>query len=243
MSSPENDPSISIEEPDNDANPSRIVREYLAARVPVFDRLAKLRDEVRPQTAPSNVPSLKLTATPVRQGWSNTEADSFFKNQQDQADNANRETQVHFFKMMLNIAAQLDHQTSALTLGQDTPHRTPAVLDICMAPGGFTKAVLQRNPRVRARGLSLPAAAGGHEVLLSRWERDARLALCFLDITMLAAEMGVTAAPAGHPAAGSLLSDRPSWARPSTSSSATGRCCAHTGARPGAPAAAARPAG
>jgi len=57
--------------------------------------------------------------------------------------------------MMLGIADQLDRETSALSLLQNTFH-TPAVLDLCMALGGFTKSVLKRNPRVRVRGLSLP---------------------------------------------------------------------------------------
>jgi len=127
-----------------------------------------------------------------------SDAHDFFEKQQSQADNAELKTRTMFFRMMLRIADQLDAETMALSLPQNTP-RAPAFLNLCMAPGGFAKAALTRNHRVRVRGRSLPASAGGHEFLITSWERDARLAVRFLDITMLAAEMGVADIPADHP--------------------------------------------
>jgi 23S rRNA U2552 (ribose-2'-O)-methylase RlmE/FtsJ len=100
--------------------------------------------------------------------------------------------------MMLKIADQIHGRTQVLTLPR---HQgcTPGVLDLCMAPGGFTKAVLRHNryPNVRARGISLPAENGGHALLINGWETDDRIQVRFLDITMLAVEMGAEV-PASH---------------------------------------------
>lgn len=61
------------------------------------------------------------------------------------------------------------------------------------------------NPGCRALGFSLPISDGGHKVLLPR---TPDVALQFLDITMLAADMGVTNIPEGHPDAENFLSAR-----------------------------------
>lgn len=64
------------------------------------------------------------------------------------------------------------------------------VLDICMAPGGYSAAVLKHNSLATICGLSLPINEGGHDVLLPNWQRDKKVKIEFMDITMLAAEMG-----------------------------------------------------
>jgi len=110
--------------------------------------------------------------------------------------------------MMCEIGDELNNATSALSL-LAPPDRAPAVLDLCMAPGGFTTSVLKRNPSAHVRGISLPVSKGGHEVLLLDWESDPRVHIDFLDITMLAAEMGVTDIPPQHPDLSEFLSVRP----------------------------------
>lgn len=80
-------------------------------------------------------------------------------------------------------------------------HRLPPakVLDLCMAPGGFSEEVRQSlSPLAVFNGITLPLSDGGHNVLL---ENSTRLKIEFLDITMLAQEMGVkeTDIPLDHP--------------------------------------------
>lgn len=112
-----------------------------------------------------------------------------------------------FYNMMSQIADELDEETSALPAASALD-KSPAVLDLCMAPGGFTAAVLRADPRTRVCGVSLPVPQGGHHILLPDWQKDSRIQVCSLDITMLAAEMGVTNIPSEHPDAANFLLDR-----------------------------------
>ena len=65
-----------------------------------------------------------------------------------------------------------------------------------MAPGGFLHVALKFNPDSSALAFSLPPSSGGHEVLL---QSNSNVAVKYLDITMLATEMGVTDIPVDHP--------------------------------------------
>jgi 23S rRNA U2552 (ribose-2'-O)-methylase RlmE/FtsJ len=85
----------------------------------------------------------------------------------------------------------------------------PSILDLCMAPGGFTASVLNRNRSANVRGISLPLSQGGHKIFLPNWQADPRLQVQFFDVTMLAAEMGVNDIPAEHPDVANFLLRRP----------------------------------
>lgn len=78
------------------------------------------------------------------------------------------------------------------------------VLDMCMAPGGFLETALDQNLGSRSVAFSLPVNSGGHEVRL-RSDLMNRVEVKFLDITMLAADMGVEQIPLDHPEAGLFL--------------------------------------
>lgn len=73
---------------------------------------------------------------------------------------------------------------------------------MCAAPGGFLATALRFNPKGRFLAFSLPEAMGGHKVQL---QRRPNVKLRFMDITMLAADMGVTDIPAEHPDAANFL--------------------------------------
>ena len=109
---------------------------------------------------------------------------------------------------MCQIGDELHNSTKALSL-PSARSRRPSVLDLCMAPGGFTASMLKRNPNAKACGISLPPSQGGHKILLPNWQTNSRIQVCFLDITMLAAEMDATDIPAEHPDAANFLPDRP----------------------------------
>lgn len=83
-------------------------------------------------------------------------------------------------------------------------------LDICMAPGGYSSTVLKYNPCAKVCGLSLPIDQGGHDVLLPGWQKDKRVTIKFIDITMLAAEIGFPdLILQNHPQASKFSNDLP----------------------------------
>ena len=102
---------------------------------------------------------------------------------------------------MQRIGEELQSSTGAFNLSKSGCAQF-SILDLCMAPGGFLDVALKSNPGARALGFSLPTSSGGHKVLLPR---SRNTALQFLDVTMLAADIGVTEIPEGHPDAGNFL--------------------------------------
>ena len=72
-----------------------------------------------------------------------------------------------------------------------------------MAPGGFLATALKQNPGSHVLAFSLPPSSGGHKVLLPTYSEVEQK---FLDITMLAGDMGVENIPKDHPDAGNFLS-------------------------------------
>jgi 23S rRNA U2552 (ribose-2'-O)-methylase RlmE/FtsJ len=107
-----------------------------------------------------------------------------------------------FYQMMKQIGEEMHQSTHALATS-DTVR--PNILDMCMAPGGFLAKVLEKNPGASALGLSLPVSQGGHKMLLPK---SPNMTIDFLDITMLAADMGVTEIPIEHPDTGNMLPQR-----------------------------------
>jgi len=88
------------------------------------------------------------------------------------------------------------------TLGFTTRTYPGSVLDMCAAPGGFLATAMNLNPDAEAVAFSLPHSDGGYYVLLKGDKKDC---VKFLDITMLAADMGVTDIPENRPDAGRFL--------------------------------------
>ena len=105
----------------------------------------------------------------------------------------------------------MDKQTSVISLATTGGSQYPKVLDIGMAPGGFTETVLRKHRAATIRGITLPQEVGGLEVMLPQWKSDPRVLIQFLDVTMLADEMGhpTTSIPATHPDIANFSSNRP----------------------------------
>ncbi|KAF7554534.1 hypothetical protein G7Z17_g2839 [Cylindrodendrum hubeiense] len=146
-----------------------------------------------------------------RQGWQDPGANDHFENERQHADHPDETTKTIFYKMTLQIGKGLDAATGILS-SPSTSSGNLAILDLCMAPGGFTTTALNHPSNRHVRGISLPVEMGGYEVRIPNWERDNRISIKFLDITMLAAEMGVdieTEIPATHPDAGRFSPERP----------------------------------
>jgi 23S rRNA U2552 (ribose-2'-O)-methylase RlmE/FtsJ len=111
--------------------------------------------------------------------------------------------------MMQNIGAELNDATKALVVKPGVFKDTPKILDLCMAPGGFSAAALRLNPTAKLAGVTLPPKQGGHEVFLPMDGDDVKVE--FLDITLLAAVMGVSKEeiPPDHPDAANFRHDLP----------------------------------
>ena len=106
--------------------------------------------------------------------------------------------------MMRGIGDEMQQRTAALTpqIGQ---FERLQVLDLCMAPGGYSASALKYNPDAVLHGISLPLSQGGHGLLL----KHPGLNVVYTDITMLAAEFCTTSIPSTHPDARVFCANRP----------------------------------
>ncbi|RDH26659.1 hypothetical protein BDQ94DRAFT_164298 [Aspergillus welwitschiae] len=152
---------------------------YLLNEVPESQRLSELRHK----------------------GWENPAGDRFFEQQRQTADNADKKTANHFFRMMKEIGHDMQQLTDVFRV--NSPYLDKQrILDMCMAPGGFLGTALRVNPKARAIGFSLTRSEGGHNVLLPK---HPTISVKFIDITLLAADMGRLDIPNDHPDAGKFL--------------------------------------
>jgi hypothetical protein len=67
--------------------------------------------------------------------------------------------------MTQDISEEMHAARNAMTPGDLGIHPFQ-VLDICMAPGGFTWGSLKHNPSVVTFGITLPTSMGGYENLV-----------------------------------------------------------------------------
>lgn len=67
----------------------------------------------------------------------------------------------------------------------------PTILDLCVAPGGFVKYVLQINPLTRVDAFSLLEQQGGHKRRIPFRRADSRVSVNFQDVTLFADEFGL----------------------------------------------------
>ena len=102
---------------------------------------------------------------------------------------------------MKEIGQEMRQSTNSFSV-LESAMGSPTALDLCMAPGGFLQTALSLNPGARAVAFSLPETDGGHRVLLPN---SSRVDLKFLDVTMLASDMGITEIPEEHPASHNML--------------------------------------
>jgi 23S rRNA U2552 (ribose-2'-O)-methylase RlmE/FtsJ len=99
--------------------------------------------------------------------------------------------------MMQNIGKELHTATGAFSVAR-LDGSPPHILDMCMAPGGFLFAALQCDPDAVATAYTLPfgGSTNGHLVFLPDHTNVKKM---YIDITMLAADMGVERIPEDHP--------------------------------------------
>ncbi|CAI0653745.1 unnamed protein product [Colletotrichum noveboracense] len=159
-----------------------IILEFLRTNVPEFVRLSAVR----------------------KKGWENPAGDTYFRKQREAADHADEKLSAVFYNMMKGIGTELHRKNQALKI-KGTALGQKRILDMCMAPGGFLAVALEKNPDAHALGFSLPVSQGGHKpLLLSSRNVDVK----FMDITMLAQDMGVTDIPSDHPDSANFISQQ-----------------------------------
>ena len=100
---------------------------------------------------------------------------------------------------MKRIGQEVHSRTSAFKV-RNCPR--PDILNMGMAPGGFLATALGVNPESHALAFTLPISEGGHKALLPE---NPNVITRFLDVTMLAADLGVVDIPAEHVDAGNFL--------------------------------------
>ncbi|KAH7112371.1 hypothetical protein EDB81DRAFT_953665 [Dactylonectria macrodidyma] len=162
-----------VHDPSLDSSANIVIVAYLIENVSEFRELAELR----------------------KMGWNNPKGDAFFKKQRRNADEGNERIAVYFYRLMKTIGHELQDHASAFT-AHGSKSEPPSILDMCMAPGGFLATALGLNPESHALAFSLPTSMGGHHAFLPE---NPNVEKRFLDITMLATDMGVQDTPTDHP--------------------------------------------
>ncbi|OQE32774.1 hypothetical protein PENFLA_c001G06378 [Penicillium flavigenum] len=127
-------------------------------------------------------------------GWEAPEPNEYFANALRNADESDENTAAYFHNFMSTTAREFDKATNAFQV-QRVDSTPPAILDMCMTPGALLEIALKRNPGARALAFSLPVSCGGYKTSLASNLNTKRV---FLDLTMLAADMGVDQIPEGH---------------------------------------------
>ncbi|EEQ28917.1 hypothetical protein McanMca71_001022 [Microsporum canis] len=165
---------------------SEILDSYLQERSPAFNALRAVQKAV----------------------WQSPAADEHFLKQRERADSATPTLKKYFFRTMRAIGDQLQAAKHIIPPPGET--KGFKVLDICMAPGGYSATALRYNKHSSIYGLSLPEEEGGHEMLLQNWQKDPRFDVRLMDITMLSTEFGSPdLLPADNPLASQFSSCRP----------------------------------
>lgn len=185
------------------------VLQYLLDNVPEFRELSEIRQKAR-KYVPSflfffSFSFFTLFSHPIAnsqihtQGWDNPEGDRYFERQRHLSDHPDEQTSKIFMGMMQRVGAKMQDATSVFTL----PDKRPSMLALGCAPGGFVNTALKVNPDVQIVGITLPVRDNGVECLV----RNRRLVLIEADVTMLAADLGLTGKdiPADHPDAHKFL--------------------------------------
>ncbi|KAI9675305.1 MAG: hypothetical protein M1817_001208 [Caeruleum heppii] len=153
------------------SSPTGQVIKYLVDNVPVFAALDRVR----------------------KRGWENRAVgDQWFKDQRARADNADENRRAFFFDLMKAVGRDLHGVTGAFSPACCRWHGIK-VLDLCMAPGGFSTVAHERYPaiwgEVDIEAVTLPVADGGHPVLLD--QKRCPVHVVDTDITMLSDEFGL----------------------------------------------------
>ncbi|KAL8649319.1 MAG: hypothetical protein Q9210_004471 [Variospora velana] len=133
------------------------------------------------------------------QGWTLPRGDEHFQKQRANADRPTHKSEKFFFKLHLFIGKELREAGAFIVEDPDTSEIK--ALNICMAPGAYTRAILEQYPGAAISGISLPIRMGGHKMMIRHGAADSRVDVRFADITMFVGEFSThgTNIPSDHP--------------------------------------------
>lgn len=142
-------------------------------------------------------------------GWKNPGVTAHFEKLNQAYNTVHSEDKKNRYQMWQQIGKEMDSKSVAFSLC-GWPGDEVRILDLCMAPGGFSTVVLKKNFNAKIRGITLSDDCGGLEMLIDMNSWDPGQVQCqFLDITMLATEFGVFVIPESHPEQSSFITSRP----------------------------------
>ena len=107
--------------------------------------------------------------------------------ERNSTDHSTNEDGERHFNLMRRNGDEMQRETRALNL----QHPRAEVLDLCMAPGDYTASVCKYSSQAHVSAITLPEGQGGYHVFV-RHGSGTRVELMQADITMFAAEFGVT---------------------------------------------------
>lgn len=115
-----------------------------------------------------------------------TSGDEPFQKQRERADNADEEISRGFFKIMRGIGDEMQK-----TLGVMSLTDPGKILDLCMAPGGYSASALKFSPWASVSGATLPEEVGGLKLFVHDEFKEARIRVWQGDLTSLVGDMGM----------------------------------------------------
>ncbi|KAJ6028387.1 hypothetical protein N7540_003963 [Penicillium herquei] len=157
---------MSIPTPEQIAQDYKIIIDFLESKSTIFAELRCIQKEV----------------------WESPDADEHYKAQKERAASTAHKQKSYFFEMMKCIGDKLQHKHRLIPPASEKSDFE--ALDICMAPGGFTSAVLKHNHLAKVYSLTLSQKDEGNEILIKKWKQNPQIEIQFMDITMLSAEFG-----------------------------------------------------
>jgi hypothetical protein len=108
----------------------------------------------------------------------------------NQSKDADKRLAKAFLTVTREIGRELDADMAIITLATHNGNQAPKILDIGMAPRGFTATVLEKHPAATIQDIILPRAIEGLAVMLPRWKANPRFLIDFTDVTILTNVMG-----------------------------------------------------
>ena len=174
---------------------ARVILEYLLNNVHAVRVLEEMRVKVCSWSAAGRSHTYSLVQ--VRNDPSAEEHYERLRASRDRAEKT-EETTRGYYDLMERIGFQLNRISQAFEIASNEPR----IFDMCAAPGGLLAVAMERNPTALVTAFSLPLDMGGGPILVPE---KSRLDAKFIDITMLAEDMGVSNIPANHPQAADFL--------------------------------------
>ena len=111
-----------------------------------------------------------------------------------------------YYKLYVGIANELQEATGVFTLKASGEL---CGLNLCMAPGGYTRVLLDNNPGMAISGITLPVAQSGHPVMAEA-KKGGQVEVKYLDMNLLASSMVLEDdIPKDHPDAENFLFEDP----------------------------------